>query len=162
MSRSFVFLIITIITGVILSIATLFDASPTPSAFNDFNDHKKYTITIDKIPILVEVAHTPEQREKGLSGREFLPMDEGLLFIFNESKKYAFWMKNMHFPIDIIWINEKFLIVDIIENISPASFPEIFEPQKTARYVLEINAGWAAKNGIHFGMFVDGLQPIPR
>jgi len=56
--------------------------------------------------IKVDLALTPETQEKGLSGRSGLKDDEGMLFVFEKPDKYSFWMKDMNFPIDIIWMGE--------------------------------------------------------
>lgn len=112
---------------------------------------EEYMLTINDIDFSVEVADTPEKRAQGLSGREFLPEDEGLLFVFNNSGTYSFWMKEMNFPIDIIWIDENFVIEEITKNIAPETFPETFSSQNPAQYVLEINAGLSEKYNFQKG-----------
>lgn len=101
--------------------------------------------------IEVEIADTPEQRAKGLSGRESLAENRGLLFIYDQPGLYGIWMKEMKFPIDIIWIDSNKKIISISKNIGPESFPEIFEPAAPAQYILEINAGFVDENRIKIG-----------
>ncbi len=101
--------------------------------------------------IEVEIADTPEQRAKGLSGRESLAENRGLLFIYDQPGLYGIWMKEMKFPIDIIWIDSNKKIISISKNIGPESFPEIFEPAVPAQYILEINAGFVDENRIKIG-----------
>lgn len=78
---------------------------------------------------------------KGLSGRSSLQRDQGMLFVFEKPGKYCFWMKDMNFPIDIIWINESKKVVTVKENVKPESYPDSFCPSESARYVIEVNAG---------------------
>jgi uncharacterized protein len=109
------------------------------------------TVTIGSTRINVSVADTAEERTQGLSGRENLPENEGLLFIFEKSDRSGFWMKDMNFAIDIIWIDEQFSIIDIKENATPESYPEIFYPKQSARYVLEVPSGTVQSHNIKIG-----------
>lgn len=92
-----------------------------------------------------DYAQTPDEQLKGLGGRKSLPQDEGLLFVFASQGKQCFWMKDMQFSIDMIWINSDKKIVYVEKNVSPDTFPQIFCPQVNAQYVLEANAGVADK-----------------
>lgn len=102
------------------------------------------TITINGHQFRVEIADTDEKRTRGLSGRDKLEQNEGMLFVFPSPGFYRFWMKDMKFPLDFIWIdNDK--IVDLTENVSlPKSAGEILSTF-SAKYpfdkVLEINDG---------------------
>jgi hypothetical protein len=120
------------------------------------------TIRIGNVPIHIEVADTKEARAQGLSGREQLPANNGLLFVFDELGTHGIWMKNMRFGIDILWIapfnttsssggREAYRIVDIKENARPESFPETFYSQAPALYVLEVNAGFTDLYNISVG-----------
>ena len=73
-------------------------------------------VKINNQQFVVEIADNDEERSQGLSGQEKLVYDHGLLFIFPEASEYGFWMKQMNFEIDIIWINGN-TIVDIKENL---------------------------------------------
>lgn len=112
-------------------------------------------IIIGNKTILVEIAKTLEVKTKGLSGREFLKKNQGMLFVYERPGFYSFWMKEMRFPIDIIWISENHEIIDVTKNISPDSFPKTFRSQKPAQYVLEVNAGFSDKNNIQAGDRMD-------
>lgn len=101
--------------------------------------------------IRVDLAIAPEAHEQGLSGRKSLDENKGMLFVFNYSDKYAFWMKDMNFAIDIIWINENLEVVYIKENVLPSSYPEIYEPEEKAKYVLEVNSGFSKKYNLKIG-----------
>jgi len=99
----------------------------------------------------VEIADTPEKRERGLSGRAPLAPNEGMLFVFDEPGIYSFWMKEMLFPIDIVWIDEEGRVVHITENADPSSYPQTFSPPSPVLYVLEISAGLVKINNISLG-----------
>jgi uncharacterized membrane protein (UPF0127 family) len=101
----------------------------------------------------VEVANTKGSRELGLSGREKMGDDEGMLFIFDEPGRYGFWMKDMKFALDIIWINQNGIVVNIERDVSPETYKEkkTYINQADASYVLEVNAGMAEKFGLYLG-----------
>src|SRR3989338_1799538 len=101
--------------------------------------------------IKVELAVTEAEQELGLSGRSGLKEDEGMLFIFAESGRHPFWMKDMKFPIDIIWLNENMSIVYIKKDARPESYPKIYSPDKDSKYVLEVVSGFADKNNLKIG-----------
>jgi hypothetical protein len=108
--------------------------------------------------VKVELALSKEEQARGLSGREGLAEDEGLLFIFAKPGKYSFWMKDMKFPIDIIWLasaggegGKGTRVIFLIENAQPESLPESFASDMDARYVLEVSAGFAEKNNLRVG-----------
>lgn len=99
----------------------------------------------------VEIAADPSTREKGLSGRDCLPSNSGMLFSFSRLGLYNFWMKDMRFAIDIVWIDDSHKIVTIKPNIVPSSYPESFTGATPAQYVLELTAGQAAALGLTVG-----------
>lgn len=101
--------------------------------------------------IEVELALNSEIQVQGLSGRKSLAKNSGMLFVFSKSDKYAFWMKDMNFAIDIIWFNEKMEVVYIKENALPSSYPETYESENPAKYILEVNSGFAEKNNLKIG-----------
>ncbi len=101
--------------------------------------------------IRVELARTPEAQQQGLSGRESLEDNTGMLFVFENPGIYYFWMKDMKFPIDMIWINEEQKVVHIKKNAKPESFPESFGNDENAKYVLEIPAGFSDTNNLKEG-----------
>ena len=95
------------------------------------------------IEIPVEVADTYGKRRLGLGNRLILKKNWGMLFVFEKRKAHRFWMKNMKFPLDIIWL-DNYRIVHILKNVQPAKFgeiPPILEPLMPANFVLEIAAG---------------------
>ncbi len=109
------------------------------------------TVTIRNSIIRVEVAETNIERARGLSGRESLAPDAGMLFIFDRPGRYSFWMKGMQFPLDFIYIREN-RVVELRERVPlPADIPTPFSPEREFDAVLEVNAGWVAQNGIAIG-----------
>jgi uncharacterized membrane protein (UPF0127 family) len=93
----------------------------------------------------VDIADTPLLRQRGLSGRPLLAPDEGMFFIFPSEGHHVFWMKDMRFNIDIVWIAD-----DQVIGISPAyaSTPrQLYTPPRPVRYVLEVSAN----SGIRVG-----------
>ncbi len=109
------------------------------------------TITAPFGAVVAEVADTRSSRELGLSGRTGLHINEGMLFIFDVPGKYGFWMKDMLFPIDIVWINQNGIIVKGEENLSPSSYPSTFINDSDASYVLELAAGSIERYGLYLG-----------
>jgi len=114
-----------------------------------------YPMTIGSTTVLASIADTSDTRAKGLSGTPYLPEGIAKLFIFNESKPWSFWMKDMNYAIDIIWVDEAGLVVHIETAVSPASYPKTFVPSAPAKYVVEVPSGYAEQNGIVAGTIVE-------
>lgn len=108
--------------------------------------------------IRVDLANTPATRTQGLSGRKSLLENEGMLFVFENSGQYGFWMKDMNFPIDIIWVDENKNIVHIEKNLLPDTYPRIFTPQNPSRYVLEVQAGFSDTISLQVGDKIEFSQ----
>ena len=106
--------------------------------------------------VKVEVAASPEAIKKGLSGRPSLPKGTGLLFIFPEWAPQSMWMKGMHFPLDIIWLDEQLAVTAITGGAPPCllaaaqcpSYPSGY----SVKYAIEMNAGDAATYGFRQGV----------
>jgi len=118
-------------------------------------------LKIKNVSIPVEIADTNQKRSSGLSNRPPLKENAGMLFIFPSKQNIdtinPFWMKEMYFDIDIIWINEG-KIVEITEKVPPPQNPNedpnklpIYYPDGPYEYVLEMNAGSAEKMGFQIG-----------
>lgn len=85
--------------------------------------------------------------------RESLPNDQGMLFIFEEERRYRFWMMNMTFNLDIIWLDSNGKVVHIVEDAEPCIDVKhtslcSYSPDEAAKYVLEVNSGFVKKYGI--------------
>lgn len=113
-----------------------------------FAPKPKSTVTIDSHTFHVTVASNEQDKEIGLSNMSSLPQDQGMLFTFDHPDFYGFWMRNMKFPIDIIYIANK-KIVTIFSNVpapsNTSSTLTIYKPKQQADTVLEINAGLSDK-----------------
>jgi uncharacterized membrane protein (UPF0127 family) len=105
-----------------------------------------------------EVVDTEAAREQGLGGRDTIPSNYGMLFVFPQSGDYGFWMKDMLVSIDILWLDEDGTILGIEEAVSPLTYPDTFYPPKPVRYVLETKPEEARAQGWNIGSTV----PIPR
>lgn len=114
------------------------------------NPLPKSHVTIDKQTFSVEVATTSAQQELGLSGRASLPQNQGMLFVFPVADRYPFWMKEMKFPLDMLFINNN-KIVTIFHDVPAPKDPSntntlpVYAPDGAANQVLEINAGLSKK-----------------
>lgn len=110
-------------------------------------------VKINSIYIPVEIARDRAALTNGLSGRLSLDADKGLLFIFQKADTYRFWMPDMHFPIDIIWLNDDsvaYINENVSNNFNPVN-PAFYYAPKPVRYVLEVNAGFAQSHNIKPG-----------
>lgn len=147
-----------------LCLAAFFLLSEPDSAseFSTIVTETKSTIHLRAdLAVSVEVADEDDERVTGLSGRDPLPDNHGLLFVFDEDGYPAIWMKDMRFAIDIIWIDREGVIVDIAQAVQPDSYPRTFSPQDEARYVLEMTAGYADARNVRVGDRTDIHEKFP-
>ncbi|HYB83772.1 MAG TPA: DUF192 domain-containing protein [archaeon] len=110
-------------------------------------------ISIAGVTLSVELATTPAAQAQGLSDRDSMPADHGMLFVFNQEAEWAFWMHEMRFSLDIIWFNSNRQAVFIEQDLppcTPAGCP-VYTPTANATYVLEVNAGFVRANGLALG-----------
>jgi uncharacterized protein len=117
------------------------------------------TLKVRDKTIRVEVVDTPASRAQGLSGRVSLPENQGMYFVFEFPAKHGFWMKDMRFPIDIIWIKDG-AIIGFQENTPVPTGGElpVYYPQSSVSHVLEINAFKAKEWGFRIG---DKVEILP-
>ncbi|MFA7309979.1 MAG: DUF192 domain-containing protein [Candidatus Paceibacterota bacterium] len=113
--------------------------------------HRQSVIVLKGQMVRVTVASTPAARQQGLSGRSGLAQDEGMLFVFPEDGEYGFWMKDMLFPIDIVWLDADGTVVYIAPEVSPDSYPTSYRPATSSRYVVELPAGWVKVYNLSIG-----------
>jgi|SRR3989344_7464303 len=119
----------------------------------------------DGTRIMIGIAKTDEERALGLSGRNQIGEKEGLYFLFPKEDRYGFWMKDMRFPIDIIWVRQG-KIVGIEKNAAPEpDVPDyqlkVYSPPEPVSSVLEMNAGSADRFGLKAGDALK-VQIVPR
>jgi uncharacterized membrane protein (UPF0127 family) len=113
-------------------------------------------VTVGTTTFNAKIADSEKEREIGLSKTNKLTDKDSMLFLFENSSKYSFWMKDMKFPIDIIFIRDG-KVVDVVKNAKPvnANSPlDIYQPEEEADKVLEINAGLSDKLNIVKGTII--------
>ncbi|MCH7952134.1 DUF192 domain-containing protein [Patescibacteria group bacterium] len=116
-------------------------------------------LEIGEAKVSVEIADSPEEWSQGLSGREGLGEDDGMLFVFPNSTQRSFWMKGMRFPLDMLFIDQG-SVVEIVPSVpAPSEGQDGTEirvvSQEAAEWVLEVNSGWVEGHGIVVG---DGVE----
>ena len=103
--------------------------------------------------IAVEVARTPEETSQGLMFRESMPEGNGMVFVFTDEEIRPFWMKNCHFPLDMIFTKKDGTVVDVLEAVPPCAADPCpsYPPKGKSDTVVEVNAGVAKRNGVVAG-----------
>jgi hypothetical protein len=114
-------------------------------------------VTIGANVVTAELAAEPRAQQRGLAGRPSLDPNHGMLFVYQTPGRYPFWMKGMRFPLDFIWIDEGY-VVGVTPAVRPETYPATFAPPRPVRYILEVNAGWAAAHDVSAGERVT-LEP---
>lgn len=143
-ARSF-FLLATLLVTFVVAMLLLTVFNGRPSAPHNATLHtggKQYTL---------RVAATSQAQQKGLGDIAAMPKDGGMLFWFTDDKTRCFWMKDMHFSLDIIWLDADHRVTHMERGLSPETYPHVFCPAEPARYVIELNSGEAARAGIENG-----------
>ncbi len=103
----------------------------------------------------LEVASSEAAKEKGLGARSGMPSDHGMEFPYASPGQQCYWMKDMHFSLDIIWLDSARKVVKIQPNLAPSTYPKSY--CANAQYVVELNAGQAARAGLRLGQTAYGL-----
>jgi uncharacterized membrane protein (UPF0127 family) len=115
--------------------------------------HRYKILTLSGAQYQVDVVSTERSLQRGLSGKTEMPFDYGMLFAFGRPGEWGIWMKDMNFPIDIIWLDQDFKVVHFEKNVSPGTYPKVFTPSASAWYVLELSAGQIEQQSISIGDF---------
>jgi uncharacterized protein len=121
------------------------------------NGYRQVNVSVNGQVLIADIAATDEQIVKGLSVKNTLAENEAMLFVFDNEAQYTFWMKNMKFPIDIIWIDADKTVVHIEHSLQPCSSDLLcptYKPVDDSLYVLETVAGFAEKHDIAKGTAV--------
>lgn len=100
--------------------------------------------------VRVELAITDPEREKGLMFRREMAESDGMLFFFENEAIHSFWMRNTFIPLDMLHVDSAGTIVGIVRDATPRTDTSR-QVGKPARFVLEVNGGWSARNGIEPG-----------
>jgi hypothetical protein len=137
--------------GILIVIAA---ASIMPVAlYSEVNNLDKSDLSLKAAAssYLFLLADTPEERSKGLSGVDSLPDNTVLLFSYENTDGCGVWMKDMKFPIDIVWIDENFNVIYFTEGLSPSTYPKTFYPVSQCKYFVEAAEGFIKASDIHMG-----------
>jgi hypothetical protein len=134
---------------VIGSLALVFAVYYVSIRWYSIAGNKIVSVDIGNHKIYSEMVSSSEKMGRGLGGRRELCPSCGMLFEFERPGRYSFWMKDMQFPLDLVWIFQK-KIVHIEKNIQP-SFAGVLNSAEKADAVLEVNAGTIERLGIKMG-----------
>jgi len=108
-----------------------------------------------------EVMVSDEDRQMGLMFRPSLPLDHGMLFIFEQADFHGIWMKNCKFPIDIVWLDGEGKVVHVAQKVPPCKADPcpVYQPLQRASYVVELNAGQASREKAVLGSKLEFTLP---
>jgi uncharacterized protein len=132
------------------------------------DSYQRVNITVNGQSLIADVSATAEQRTRGLTVKDALAENEAMLFVFNNQANHKFWMKDMKFPIDIIWIGSDKSVIDIENSLKPCNsgfLCSTYEPDGDSLYVLETVSGFAQRYGIVKGTIVEfelNAQNLPK
>ena len=118
---------------------------------NQVNTVQYRQVTIGSKQFNLEVADTASEREKGLSERDSIPNDGGMLFDFKENGNWQMWMLQMRFPIDIAWLTKEGTVVGIKNSAQPGDYPDVYYAEQPSWYVIEVPAGTFNNLGVKEG-----------
>ena len=145
------------LAGLLILTACMQSATPpTTTHAPQPASHDPRVILPDGTAIQVEIASDDATRAQGLMFRDQLAADRGMIFLFNQTNNYPFWMKNTLIPLDMIWIDDQKRIVAIKASVPPCKADPCpsYDPAAFARYVLELGGGVAARHGLANGQTV--------
>lgn len=111
-----------------------------------------YSLVLNNYSHKVKVLRDAEELRQGLSGTKDLPKGSAVLFVFASDNEWGIWMKDMNYPIDIVWLDSSARVVHTVRNAQPASYPDTtFTPPVKARYVIELPSGTIEQTDIKNG-----------
>jgi uncharacterized protein len=123
--------------------------------FTIFRSPETRTLRVGAHHYELEVMVSEKDHAQGLSGRQSLAQNRGMLFMFQREGQHCFWMKDMRFSLDIIWADAHHKVVHLEREVSPDSYPRTFCTGTPAAYVIELPAGTAKTTGIHKGQVLN-------
>lgn len=133
-----------IIALVAASLLTIFVRLASASCAQEYRHDKD--IIISGQTLHLEVVQSQPETTKGLGGRSCIGTDQAMLFVLPPESDSRVWMKGMHFPIDIVWLNDRKEVIEVDENVAPDTYPQEFTPSGgTAHYILEMRDGRASQ-----------------
>ncbi len=121
---------------------------------------EKSLIKVGPASLGASILKTAGEHVRGLSNLESLDENRGALFVLDKPGIYKFWMKDMNFPIDILWVSDDGIVREWHEYIAPESYPQVFFSNRPVKYVLEVNAGWIDSKNINLGDRVEVKEEL--
>lgn len=160
------------LVGCLLCFLVLFFSSSCPQyaeasslAYALAFQNNRIKVSINGYEILADIAISTEQKVKGLSIKDNMKEDEGMLFVYDRPSRQVFSMKDMKFSLDIIWLDVRGSVVHIEDGLKPC-IPSLtcptYSPDKEAQYVLETVAGFSKKHQLTIGTHVDFELNLPH
>ena len=132
--------LVVVIAGVVLLLANLQSSQKLSLGSREFN---------------TTILRTTDELRKGLSGTKSLAANHAMVFVFEKDSRWGIWMKDMNYAIDIVWLDNQFKVVHLVQDAQPSSYPEtIFTPQENSRYVIELASGTIEGTGVKKGDLV--------
>ncbi len=135
----------------------LVSCSYNPLQMQNTDPHVVLNTGKGKSTVNIEIADTFDQRKRGLMFRPTLADGHGMFFVFPRQEKLDFWMKNTLIPLDMVFIDGNYKVVNVAKNVQPCETMNcaVYSSTRPAQYVLEINGGAADKYGLVPGDKVD-------
>lgn len=113
-------------------------------------------LSLSSEQVKMDALTTKQEQMKGYTNRKRPADDHGFLYVLDKPSRYAYWMKNMLFTTDVVWLDETFKVIDLKASITPETYPDqIFEPIQPASYMLEFPDGFITRNRVTIGDTVD-------
>lgn len=126
--------------------------------YASFFREDRATVAIGKTVFTAKIAKSGEERAAGLSGTKHLPPRQAILFVFPHADFWGIWMHDMHYPIDVVWLDDQYKVVHIEHSMQPSSYPKVYRPTKKAKYVVEFAASTAKMTYLTIGQEVKIIQ----
>lgn len=119
-------------------------------------------LSIGMYRIAAEVADSYDSRARGLMGRESMPANAGMVFVYEQKATHCMWMRNTLIPLSVAFLDEDGVIINVAQ-MTPQS-DDSHCATRPARYALEMNAGWFDAKGFGAGDRINGVEslPVPR
>ncbi len=167
MNTKYLLLALVILAASVVSCRTASPSKPSQAdSGNGARSAQSPTVVFpDGFSVQVRLALTPEEQARGLMFVKDLPPDRGMLFLFKTDEQRAFWMKNCFIPLDLIWLDQDFQVVDITHDAPPCKTDPCpnYYPNRAIRNVLEVLGGTADAHHLEIGqkLVVIGLPASP-
>jgi uncharacterized membrane protein (UPF0127 family) len=149
MNKNFILMIVFGMTALVFGAVGILNQTNTRTSVPV--SYRQADIVFKNTTVKADISDTNALRARGLSGRSSLHDGAGMWFVFEAEESHSIWMKEMNFPLDILWFDAGLQLVHTKENATPESFPEAFRSSAPALYVLEVPAGFVQKYQVAAG-----------